>query len=225
MKGRNQEMHRRAFITVASLGAVTGSALLAKKTVAVDQADPLQRLVDGNRRFVAHRAKRPHQDPARRLEVAKGQKPFAAILSCADSRVPPEVIFDQGLGDLFVVRVAGNIADDAVVGSLEYAVEHLGVKLIFVLGHQRCGAVQAAVDGGKPEGHIGTLLSAIMPAVEKSKGKSGDKVDNAVRENVHLVEEQLKGSHPILEELLHEHKIRVAGGRYDLDTGAVELVS
>ena len=216
-------MDRRTFITAASLTAIAGRTLVAKRHEEVN--DPLQRLVEGNKRFAAHRARRPHQDVQRRLEVAKGQKPFAAILSCADSRVPPEVIFDQGLGDLFVVRVAGNIADDAVIGSLEYAVEHLGVTLIFVLGHQRCGAVQAAVDGGKPEGHIGTLLAAIIPAVESSKAKPGDRVDNAVRENVHLVEQQLRESHPILEEMLHNKKIRIAGGRYDLETGAVDLVS
>ena len=110
--------------------------------------DPLQRLIDGNRRYVDGRLQHPNQTPARREEVARGQKPFAAVVACADSRVAPEVVFDQGLGDLFVLRVAGNVANDMILGSLEYAVLHLGVGLVAVIGHKGCGAVQAAIGGG-----------------------------------------------------------------------------
>ena len=136
-----------------------------------DQA--MTMLTDGNARFVAGKLTHPHETAERRTEVAKGQKPFAVILACADSRVGPEVIFDAGLGDLFVVRVAGNIADDTVLGSIEYAVEHLGSPLIVVCGHERCGAVQATVDTLKsnqpPPGHLGALIDPIKPAVTSQK--------------------------------------------------------
>ena len=145
-------------------------------------------------------------------------------MSCSDSRVPPEIIFDQGLGDLFVIRLAGNILDDAALGSLEYAVEHLGVKYIMVLGHERCGAVDAAVKGGEIPGHIGSLVKAIQPAVEKVKNLPGDLLDNAVRANVTMVVQQLKSSGPILEELVKKGDLAIAGARYDLDDGEVKIL-
>lgn len=145
-------------------------------------------------------------------------------MSCSDSRVPPEIIFDQGLGDLFVIRLAGNILDDAALGSLEYAVEHLGVKYIMVLGHERCGAVDAAVKGGEIPGHIGSLVEAIQPAVEKVKNLPGDLLDNAVRANVTLVVQQLKSSGPIIEELVKKGALTIAGARYDLDDGEVKIL-
>ena len=120
------------------------------------------------------------------MNLANNQKPFAAFVCCSDSRVPPEIIFDCGLGDLFTTRVAGNITTDEIWGNLEYASEHLGVKLIVVLGHKRCGAVQASVNGGNVHGHIGSLVRAILPAVINTKDLKGDSVDNAVRENIHL---------------------------------------
>jgi carbonic anhydrase len=133
-----------------------------------DQA--LQELMNGNKRYVAAELAHPNQTAARRAEVAKGQDPFAIIVGCSDSRVPPEIIFDQGLGDLFVTRVAGNIVDDVVLGSIEYAAEHLGVPLIVVLGHKRCGAVEAAAKGGDAPVHIRSLVEAIKPAIKKAKG-------------------------------------------------------
>jgi len=138
--------------------------------------------------------------------------------------VPPELLFDQGLGDLFVIRLAGNIPDDAAMGSLEYAAEHLGVKLAVVLGHKRCGAVDAAVKGGEAPGHIKMLVEAIMPAVRASKGMAGDLVDNAVHLNVSQITAKLRGTAPILAEMVHEHKLKVVGAYYDIDSGKVTVL-
>jgi carbonic anhydrase len=129
----------------------------------------LKKLSDGNTRFVTSHMIHPNISDIRRTEVAQGQKPFAVILTCSDSRVPPEIIFDQGLGDLFVIRTAGEVVDDIAIASIEYAIEHLGVKLIVVMGHQKCGAVDAAVKGGKFTLHIDQLVEEIMPAVKKAK--------------------------------------------------------
>lgn len=185
--------------------------------------EALKRLADGNARYTAQRTQHPDQSAMRLSETAKGQHPFAIILGCADSRVPPELIFDQGLGDLFVVRVAGNVVDPHVLGSLEYAVEHLGAKLIVVLGHERCGAVQAAVGGGKPEGNVASLVQSIRPALAKAK-KEGDAVENAVLANTLYVADQVRSSGPLLNKLVKEGKIKVVGARYDLDDGSVAML-
>ena len=152
------------------------------------------------------------------------QHPVAAILSCADSRVPPELVFDQGLGDLFTVRVAGNVVDDAIIGSLEYAAEHLGVPVIIVLGHSGCGAVKATIDGGEPNTHIQTLVKAIQPAVDQASHEPGPLMDNAVRDNVLLAVKQLTESKPILAEMVRTGKILIKGAVYHLETGAVEYL-
>lgn len=202
---------------------LTGRPALAKDEPASGEA-AWQKLKEGNQRYAAGQPAHPNQSASRRTEVASGQKPFAIILTCADSRVGPEVVFDQGLGDLFVVRVAGNILDNAGLGSIEYAVEHLGASLIVVLGHEKCGAVAAAVGGGHAPGHVHSIVKALEPAVAASKSQSGDAVDNAVRSNVQLVSKQLASAVPILSERTKTGKVKVVGARYDLDTGAVELV-
>jgi carbonic anhydrase len=187
--------------------------------------EALARLREGNRRFVTNvRSLDTLLSHTRRADLLTGQQPFAIILGCSDSRVPPEVIFDQGLGDLFVVRVAGNVADDIGIASIEYAVEHLGSRLIVVLGHERCGAVTAAVKGGELPGHLPTLMTALKPAVDKSKGAAGDAVDNAMLANVELTAAQLRESKPLLAEMMEKGEIKIVGARYDLDTGAVELI-
>jgi carbonic anhydrase len=191
-------------------------------TVIGDSAQ--QRLVDGNKRYVDMKMSHPDQTAERRAVVAKGQHPFAAVLSCSDSRVPPEVIFDQGLGDLFVIRLAGNILDDAALGSLEYAVEHLGVKYIMVLGHERCGAVEATIKGGEAHGHFGSLVKAIQPAVNKAKDLPGDFLDNAVRANVAMIVQQLKSSEPVMKGSIKKSALTIAGARYDLDDGEVTIL-
>src|SRR5215510_4772692 len=178
-------------------------------------------LKTGNAHHVRHQYQHPHETVTRQRELIAGQHPHAEILSCADSRVPPEIIFDQGLGDLFVVRVAGNIATDTEIGSLEYGAEHLHIPLLVVMGHESCGAVTAAVEAGPPEGHIASLISLIKPAVEKSRGMPGDPVANAVRANVEQVVKQLRSSAPILSELVAHGKLKIVGAVYSVETGAV----
>lgn len=186
--------------------------------------EALAKLMEGNQRFVASRQLNPHQDFARITEVAAGQAPFAAILSCADSRVVPEIAFDQGIGDLFVVRVAGNIAITEDIASEEYAVGVLKAPLLMVLGHERCGAVGAALEGGELPGVIESLAFAIRPAIESSEGESGDRLTNAVKANVRLQVQRLKSS-SVIASAMREGKLKIVGAYYDLDTGEISLVS
>lgn len=187
----------------------------------------LSDLLTGNRRYASGASLHPRQSAYRRADIVGGQEPFAAILTCSDSRVPPEVIFDCGLGDLFVVRVAGNVLDDVVLGSLEYAAEHLGVELVMVLGHSRCGAVTAAAAGGHAHGHghIGSLTARIRPAVERALAAGGDVVDAAITANVELAVAELRASQPILAHLIAEGRLRIVGARYELETGLVGWLS
>src|SRR6185436_13096678 len=183
-------------------------------------ADVLAELKAGNE----HHATKHYQHPtaARQRELTTTQHPHATILSCADSRVAPEIVFDQGLGDLFDVRVAGNIAGDAEIASIEYAADHLGVPVLVVLGHQRCGAVTAAAEPGEAPGHLPVLIAAIRPAVEQARGMPGDTIDNAVRINVENVVRQLTGSQPVLAGLTAAGRLQVVGAVYSLDTGKIE---
>jgi len=184
----------------------------------------LKKLLDGNKRCVVCKQQNPRQDARRRKEVSKGQKPFAVIVGCSDSRIPPELIFDQGLGDLFVVRLAGNIVDALALGSIEYAVEHLDTKLVVVLGHGKCGAVTAATKGPDAPGHVGAIVKAIQPAVKKVQKMPGDLVDNAIRANASLVVNKIKSSKPILAEMVNKGEIEVIGAYYNIETGAVEIL-
>lgn len=187
--------------------------------------EALGRLMAGNQRFVEARQQRPNETRARLIEVAQGQSPFASILGCADSRVPPELIFDRGFGDLFVVRAAGNIADEVAIGSLEFSTAALGSKVIMVLGHERCGAVAAAVAGEPVPGFIADVVADLKPAAERVAGQSGDAaVENAIVANVQIMVERLVSQSSILAEQVRTGQIRVLGGVYDLDTGAVRLV-
>ena len=209
------------------LTAGLGSNLLAAEKTPVEEITPdkaLQELLDGNERFAKRKRRNPDQSYSRLVEVAKGQKPFASILGCADSRVPSEIVFDQGLGDLFVCRIAGNIATTQQIGSLEFGSLVLGSKVIMVVGHERCGAVQAAMKGDPVPGQIGSLLEAIKPSVESSKDKSGDKLDNACKANILAQIKKLKSS-SVLSELIKAEKLKIVGGYYDLDTGEISIVS
>ena len=187
-----------------------------------DQA--LEQLLDGNKRFVGATLSHPHQDGAHRISLGKGQHPFAAILTCADSRVPPEVLFDQGLGDLFVVRVAGNILNDQLLGSLEYATSHLSTPVIMVLGHTKCGAVGAVATGAELDGHIASLAPAIQPAVDKVKDQEGDLTDNASREVARMTAEQMVNSEPIMANQVKAGKVKIVPAFYDLESGEVALL-
>lgn len=234
---RVEALGRREFVRMAGAGALLaglGTTLVAPRGVgaAAPQAGPgiggdeaLRRLMDGNRRFAGGRAARPHQTPKRRTDLVKGQTPMAIVLGCSDSRVPPEIVFDQGLGDLFVVRVAGNIVDDLGLGSIEYGAGVLGAPLLVVLGHAKCGAVEAALKAKKTPGHIGSLVRAIQPAADAVKGQPGDPLANAIRANVVAVVGQLRGSKPVLADLVEKGRLRIVGARYDLDTGVVELIA
>jgi carbonic anhydrase len=184
----------------------------------------LQKLIEGNQRFVQHQPQYPDQSAARLQEVAQAQHPFATILSCADSRVPTEIVFDQGIGDIFDVRIAGNIATPEARGSIEYAVTLLGSPLLMILGHERCGAVTAAVQNQTLLGDISTFVKAIKPAVARVKNQPGDAVDNAVVANVQYQIERLKRS-PLLSDRLKSGKLKIVGGRYDLDTGKVTIIT
>jgi carbonic anhydrase len=208
-----------ATVSIAITHAVI--AAVSAPTMSADEA--LKLLLDGNQRFVAGKLEHPNQTPERRAEVAKGQHPFASVLACSDSRTPPEILFDRGLGDIFTVRVAGNVADKVVIESLDYSVKHLGVRVVMVLGHRRCGAVIAAVAGHEDEGDVGPMLSELRPAVEASKGMAGDPVENAVRENVKLVMKNLATSEE-LSAMVKSGELKVVGGIYDLDTGTIEML-
>lgn len=214
-----------AGIVTAGLGAklvFPDQAVAADNDMTPDQA--LRALMEGNQRFISRKPKKINQGFERLGAVAKTQKPFAAILSCADSRVPSEIIFDRGFGDLFVCRVAGNVVTPEEMGSLEFGSLILGTKVIIVMGHARCGAVDATIKGAQVPGQIGSLIEAIKPGVEKSKGKSGDSLENAIKANVLVQVENLKSS-PVISQLIQENKLKVVGGYYDLDTGKVSLVS
>jgi carbonic anhydrase len=200
---------------------VSAPPAIAQNNMTPDQA--LRKLMAGNERFVAQKRKSPNQDVIRLNEVAKGQKPYAAILGCADSRVPSEILFDQGLGDLFVCRVAGNIAIAEEIGSLEFGAAVLGTKVIMVMGHERCGAVEATIKGAAVPGQIGRLLDAIRPSLAKAKDLPGDPLENACKANIAYQVEQLKKS-PVLTDLIAAGKLKIVGGYYDLDKGTVSLV-
>jgi carbonic anhydrase len=181
-------------------------------------------LMEGNQRFVQGRLTGPHRSADRRTELAQGQRPIATILSCADSRVPAELLFDQGLGDLFNVRVAGNIVTPEVLGSLEYAVELLETPLLMVLGHERCGAVTAAVNRQPVPGHIGDFLDEIQAAVRQTQNLPGDPIDNAVTANIQIQVQQILKQSPLITQRQTTGQVTIVGGRYDLDSGLVTIV-
>ncbi|WP_017651309.1 carbonic anhydrase [Fortiea contorta] len=185
----------------------------------------LKSLKEGNARFVDGKTLNPNQSKLRLQETSVAQYPFAAILGCADSRVPAEIVFDQGLGDLFVVRVAGNVASQTAIGSLEFATAVLGAQLIVVLGHARCGAVAAAVKGEPLPGRIGVFVEEIKPAVERVRNKTGSLEENSIIANVQYQAQKLGESSTILRTLIKENKLQIVGGRYDLSTGKVTLVT
>ena len=188
--------------------------------------EALQLLRDGNKRFVSGGLAVKDTGETRREElVSKGQKPFAIIITCSDSRVPPELIFDQALGDLFVIRTAGNVVDQIGVGSAEYAVEHLEVPLLVVLGHEKCGAVQATVDGGEAPGGIAAIVAKIMPSAQKARaaGASGsDLYEECCLENVKATIKDIMESH-IVKHFIKDGKLTVIGAKYYLSSGEVKF--
>lgn len=210
--------------SVIGINLVDSQPVVAQNDITPDQA--FAQLMEGNKRFVSMKRTNPNQDIMRLTEVAKGQNPFAAILSCADSRVPSEIIFDRGIGDLFVVRNAGNTATPEEIGSLEFGTLVLGAKVLMVIGHESCGAVVATMTGGEVPGQIGSVLAQIEPAVKDFAGKQDDKdaVKKATEKNILYQIEKLSQS-PVISKLIEEGKLKIVGGYYDLDTGTIILVS
>lgn len=227
-------MHPSRAAALASLSAGVAAVLGAPPVraaatggTAVAPGDALARLLSGNERYRTDRAINCNRNYHRRAEVAAAQAPFAIVLGCADSRVPPEVVFDRGLGDLFVVRVAGNIASDDAIGSIEYALEHFHCGLVMVLGHERCGAVSAAVDAAKsgtmPGGFVGGIVAAIEPAVRRSRDERGDALHAAVRANARDVAARLRSASAVVRTAETAGSCRVVAATYDLTTGSVAL--
>jgi carbonic anhydrase len=190
-----------------------------------DSKTALETLMQGNERYVENKFAARDLSPAKLTELSKGQKPFAIVLTCSDSRVAPELLFDQSIGDLFVIRVAGNVMDKAGLGSIEYAAEHLNSPLIFVLGHEKCGAVTAATTGDAAEGNVQFLVNEIKPAVQVAKGQGGDLVEKSVDENVRYVVNNMTARSSVLDHLVKEKKVQLAGGVYSISTGKVKMVS
>lgn len=206
-------------IVAVCLLTLSGNMAIAGDTVASVSSDVgLAKLKAGNARFVDNPVSKEKPMAQRRAETAQAQHPFAVIVSCADSRTVPEFVFDQNIGDLFVVRTAGNLIDDHGLGSTEFAVNNLGARLIVVLGHQRCGAVAAALASPTAPGHIDSLVRDIQPAVEAAKGEKGDPLTNTTKANARLVAEKISKEADFGE---HKPEVRIVTGYYDLDTGKV----
>lgn len=224
-----QRATRRSWLTgLAAAGAVAGVERAMPTVVRAAPQDPvvldpqasLEFLYAGNRRFVAGEMAAPNRDIERLREVAPRQAPFAAFLGCADSRVPVEIVFDQGFGDLFVTRIAGNVAATENIASLEFATQVLGAKVLYVLGHTSCGAVAAAAKGEPVPGQISALFQHIRPAIRAAKGD----VVAAIRENVKQQAQTLVEASTVISSLVAEGKVIVAGGIFDLQSGRVEAV-
>lgn len=191
--------------------------------------DALKLLKEGNGRFVEHRMHHPNLGADRRAEVVFRQKPFAIVLGCSDSRVPAELVFDRGIGDLFVVRLAGNVVGTMGMASLEFAVEYLGVHLIVVLGHERCGAVQAALDymdkGTVYPGQLKELINTIQPSVQSAEGETAEqRLASATKRNVARVVEELSQVPPVLARYVGDGSLKIVGAYFTLETGEVEFL-
>lgn len=187
--------------------------------------EALKKLEKGNKRFVELKLKHPDESKARRKEMLQGQHPFVVILSCSDSRVPAELIFDQGLGDIFVVRNAGNVLDEHVIGSIEYAVMHCGVKLIVIMGHQDCGAIAATLSGVSETKYIQSLENSIKPAIEDCKKKGLEiNSDNVVKAHVAQDINELLSQDDELVKYMKKHDVKIVGAYYHLDSGKVDFI-
>jgi carbonic anhydrase len=210
-----------------SRGTLFAAGEVPKPTNVLTPDKSLARLKAGNERYVSGVMKR-HDFESERKSLAGGQNPFAGILSCADSRIAPEYAFDSGRGDLFVVRVAGNFLNEDGVASFEYAVKFLGTRLFVVLGHEKCGAVDAAIkvvkDNAELPGHLPHLIGSIRPAVEKALPESGDLLENAIRENVRLNVEKFAGDGTLIGDEIAAGRVQVVGGIYRLATGRVDWI-
>jgi len=209
-----------AGLLTSSLKLVLPSQAAAQSALSPDAA--LKELVDGNKRFTSGRLTHHEQDLAiLKQNTVEKQEPFAAVLSCADSRVPVELIFDQSIGHIFVTRVAGNVATPEIIGSLEYGAAVLGTKVILVMGHSSCGAVKATIQGKGVPGQISALFPHIQPAVDQA----GTNLEATTKANAKIQAALLRDASTVISGLVKENKLRVVAGYYDLGTGAVELLT
>ncbi|MGH8093460.1 MAG: carbonic anhydrase [Chthoniobacterales bacterium] len=218
-KTKMNAMSKLKLITSITLFSLAGFVFAADHPApSLDPDAALAKLKEGNARFDTSKVSASKPTTARRVETAQAQHPFAVILACADSRTAPEIVFDQNIGYLFVIRTAGNLVDDHALGSIEYAVAHLGTRLIVVLGHERCGAVQAALASDTAPGHVESLVRDIQPAVKAAKGEKGNVMDLTIAENARLMAAKIRND-ASLGELAKE--VRVISAVYNLDTGKV----
>ncbi|MHC5718625.1 MAG: carbonic anhydrase, partial [Nostoc sp.] len=233
-----REISRRNLLILLGAGTLSaslGSRLLSSEMVSANESaastvadKALKRLLEGNKRYVAGKLLNSERSPSRIDDLEKGQQPFAVVLACSDSRVPPEIVFDQGLGDIFTVRVAGNFLEPGGLASIDYAVEHLKSPPVLVLGHRRCGEVTAVVEsiqtGKALPNDISKFSEAIAPAIKSVKNQAGDAVDNAVRANIKYVTNELKTSQLLIAEFVNKGQVKVLGAYYDIDTGVVKVI-
>jgi len=218
------------FFTILTVSFASGDdgEAITDREVVVKESGSLRKLLDGNKRFITGNLESKDFSDTKRKELAKGQRPFAIVVACSDSRVAPEIIFDQGLGDIFVIRVAGNVLDRVSLGSIEYAAEHLKTPLVIILGHTYCGAVTAAVESkGRTEGNIGAIVKRILPAVERARkeGKSSkDLVNSAIIKNVLLQGEYMIKNSTVIRKLIKAKELQVITAIYNLESGEVSIV-
>lgn len=217
---------KKIIFSCALIFSLIGNSCFANSHNNLSAQEALKKLTDGNQRFVKSHQKHPDSSKKRRHEMLKGQHPFVVILSCSDSRVPPEIIFDQGLGDIFEIRNAGNVLDEHVIGSIEYAVMHCGVKLIVIMGHQDCGAIAATLSGKSETKYIKSLEDSIQPAVENCK-KDGLEVnsDNVVKAHVMQDIEELMTQDTDLVKYMKENDVLIIPAYYHLDSGKVDFLN
>lgn len=210
-------------LLIAATIILSGMKVSASTFENLSSEEALKKLIDGNTRFVELEMQHPDETKNRRSEMMKGQHPFVVILSCSDSRVPPEIIFDQGLGDIFEIRNAGNVLDKHTIGSIEYAVMHLGVKLIVIMGHQDCGAVAATLSGTHETKYIESLKRSIEPAVKKCEKEGNVSSDAVVKAHVILDIQELLSQDTELNKYMKENNVKIVPAYYHLDSGKVEF--
>lgn len=209
------------------LAVITSFLFAAAAEAALNPEEAVKKLKDGNQRYVAGKATHPNQTQSRRKETVGGQHPFASVLACSDAREPVEIIFDQGIGDIFVIRVAGNVVETIEIGSIEYGVAHLNTPVVLVLGHTHCGAVAAAVKDAQVQGSIVPLVEMIIPAVYTAKEKDpklvGDKLmARATEENIWQSIENLISRSSIIREAIKKGKLQVLGAIYNIEDGTID---
>ena len=198
---------------------------IANESSGISANEALEKLKAGNNHYIKMHLKHPDQNVKKRQELLKGQHPFAAILSCSDSRVPPEIIFDQGLGDLFEIRNAGNVLDNHVIGSIEYAIVHCGVKLVVIMGHEDCGAVKASLAHNKESKYIESITSAINPAIKMSEGTKNNLPTQVAKNNAILIAKELIKDDPIISDYVKNKGVKIIPALYHMDSGIVEFLN